>query len=120
QTSQHWASCWVAGRVAAGRVAAGDLAGEAVAQPMLAGVHGDVVGPAAADVGGCPRDDGIAAAVAVIVVSYLEGCPFVVKTDHKPLTFLQGDLLLNRHQAHWLEFLARFKYTWEDCAGSLE
>ncbi|GIL68723.1 hypothetical protein Vafri_21932, partial [Volvox africanus] len=47
-------------------VAAGDLSGEAVAQPMPAGVHGDVVGPAAADVGGCPRDDGIAAAVAVI------------------------------------------------------
>jgi hypothetical protein len=50
---------------------------------------------------------------------YLEGRPFVVKTDHKPLTFLQGVPTLNRRQARWLEFLARFDYTWEHCAGTL-
>ncbi|GLI63592.1 hypothetical protein VaNZ11_006541 [Volvox africanus] len=46
-------------------VTAGDLADEAVVQPMPASVHGGVVGPAAADMGVCSRDDGIAAAVAV-------------------------------------------------------
>ena len=50
---------------------------------------------------------------------YLEGQPFVVKTDHKPLTFLQGVPTLSRRQARWLEYMARFNFTWEHCAGSL-
>ncbi|GIL68882.1 hypothetical protein Vafri_22136, partial [Volvox africanus] len=50
---------------------------------------------------------------------YLEGRAFVVKTDHKPLTFLQGVPTLNRRQARWMEFMARFNYTWEHCAGKL-
>ena len=50
---------------------------------------------------------------------YLEGRPFVVKTDHKPLTFLQGVPTLNRRQARWMEYMARFHYTWEHCAGVL-
>ncbi|GIL51402.1 hypothetical protein Vafri_7300, partial [Volvox africanus] len=41
---------------------------------------------------------------------YLEGRAFVVKTDHKPLTFLQGVPTLNRRQARWMEFMARFNY----------
>ncbi|GIL73953.1 hypothetical protein Vretifemale_3950, partial [Volvox reticuliferus] len=50
---------------------------------------------------------------------YLEGRPFVVKTDHKPLTFLQGVPTLNRRQARWLEYMARFNFTWEHLSGSL-
>jgi transposase InsO family protein len=50
---------------------------------------------------------------------YLEGQPFVVKTDHKPLTFLQGVPTLNRRQARWLEYMARFNFTWEHCRGIL-
>ncbi|GIL67081.1 hypothetical protein Vafri_20516, partial [Volvox africanus] len=50
---------------------------------------------------------------------YLEGRPFAVKTDHKPLTFLQGVPTLNRRQARWLEFMARFDFTWEYLSGSL-
>ena len=50
---------------------------------------------------------------------YLEGRPFIVKTDHKPLTFLQGVPTLNRRQARWMEYMARFNYTWEYCAGTL-
>ena len=50
---------------------------------------------------------------------YLDGVPFVVVTDHKPLTFLQGVPTLSRRQARWMEFLSRFNYTWEYRAGSL-
>lgn len=50
---------------------------------------------------------------------YLEGHPFVVKTDHKPLTFLQGVPTLNRRQARWMEYMARFNYTWEYLQGTL-
>ena len=50
---------------------------------------------------------------------YLEGRPFTVKTDHKPLTFLQGVPSLNRRQARWLEYMARFNYNWEYVSGSL-
>ncbi|GIL78503.1 hypothetical protein Vretimale_6069 [Volvox reticuliferus] len=50
---------------------------------------------------------------------YLEGHPFVVKTDHKPLTFLQGVPTLNCRQARWLEYMARFNFTWEHLSGSL-
>ncbi|GFR52906.1 hypothetical protein Agub_g15551 [Astrephomene gubernaculifera] len=50
---------------------------------------------------------------------YLEGRPFVVKTDHKPLTFLQGVPTLNRRQARWMEYMARFNYNWEYLSGSL-
>ena len=50
---------------------------------------------------------------------YLEGRSFVVKTDHKPLTYLQGVPTLNRRQARWMEFMARFNFTWEYLAGTL-
>jgi len=50
---------------------------------------------------------------------YLEGRPFVVMTDHKPLTFLPGVPTLNRRQARWMEYMARFDYTWEYLQGSL-
>ena len=50
---------------------------------------------------------------------YLEGRPFALKTDHKPLTFLQSVPTLNRRQARWLEFLARFDCTWEHISGSI-
>jgi hypothetical protein len=50
---------------------------------------------------------------------YLEGRPFTLKTDHKPLTFLQGVPTLNRRQARWLEYMARFDYTWEFVSGSI-
>ena len=50
---------------------------------------------------------------------YLEGHPFTVKTDHKPLTFLDGVPTLNRRQARWMEYLARFDYTWEYLKGSM-
>ncbi len=42
---------------------------------------------------------------------YLEGRPFVIKTDHRPLTFLQGVPSLNRRQARWMELMARFNFT---------
>ncbi|GIL68945.1 hypothetical protein Vafri_22205, partial [Volvox africanus] len=48
---------------------------------------------------------------------YLEGRPFTLKTDHKPLTFLQSVPTLNRRQARWMEFLARFDCVWEHIAG---
>jgi transposase InsO family protein len=50
---------------------------------------------------------------------YLEGRHFALKTDHKPLTFLQGVPTLNRRQARWLEYMSRFDYTWEYLSGSL-
>lgn len=50
---------------------------------------------------------------------YLEGRHFSLKTDHKPLTFLQGVPTLNRRQARWLEYMSRFDYTWEFLSGSL-
>ncbi|GLC63225.1 hypothetical protein PLESTF_000013700 [Pleodorina starrii] len=50
---------------------------------------------------------------------YLEGRHFTLKTDHKPLTFLQGVPTLNRRQARWLEYMSRFDYTWEYLSGSL-
>ncbi|GLI71128.1 hypothetical protein VaNZ11_016210, partial [Volvox africanus] len=50
---------------------------------------------------------------------YLEGRPFTLKTDHKPLTFLQSVPTLNRRQARWMEYLARFNCTWEYISGKL-
>ena len=50
---------------------------------------------------------------------YLEGRHFTLKTDHEPLTFLQGVPTLNRRQARWLEYMSRFDYTWEYLSGSL-
>ncbi|GIL65615.1 hypothetical protein Vafri_19202, partial [Volvox africanus] len=50
---------------------------------------------------------------------YLEGRPFTLKTDHKPLTFLQSVPTLNRRQARWMEFLARFDCVWEHIAGRI-
>ena len=50
---------------------------------------------------------------------YLEGRPFMLKTDHKPLTFLQGVPTLNRRQARWMEYLARFNFDWEYLSGKL-
>ncbi|GLI67045.1 hypothetical protein VaNZ11_011232 [Volvox africanus] len=50
---------------------------------------------------------------------YLEGRPFTLKTDHKPLTFLQSVPMLNQRQARWMEYLARFDCTWEYISGKL-
>jgi hypothetical protein len=44
---------------------------------------------------------------------YLEStteCTLV--TDHNPLTYLQGQPVLSRRQARWMEYLSRFHYRW--------
>jgi hypothetical protein len=41
---------------------------------------------------------------------YLEGPVVILHTDHEPLTWLQSQKSLNRRQARWMEFLARFQY----------
>ena len=50
---------------------------------------------------------------------YLEGAdhPFVVKTDHNPLTYLPTQPNLSRRQARWSEYLQRFHFKWEYKAG---
>ncbi|GIL86415.1 hypothetical protein Vretifemale_14750 [Volvox reticuliferus] len=50
---------------------------------------------------------------------YLEGCLFMVQTDHKPLICLQGIPTCNHCQASWLEYMAHFNFTWEHLSGSL-
>ena len=51
---------------------------------------------------------------------YLEGArfPFVVRTDHNPLTYLPTQPNLSRRQARWSEYLQRFHFQWEYKAGS--
>jgi hypothetical protein len=44
---------------------------------------------------------------------YLEGSETTLVTDHNPNTFLNSQPLLSRRQARWMEFLARFHYTWQ-------
>ncbi|KAJ9514948.1 hypothetical protein QJQ45_002762 [Haematococcus lacustris] len=41
---------------------------------------------------------------------YLEGVPFTLFTDHKPLTALPTQKVLSRRQARWMEFLSRFTF----------
>ncbi|KAJ9509460.1 hypothetical protein QJQ45_001918 [Haematococcus lacustris] len=41
---------------------------------------------------------------------YLEGVPFALFTDHKPLTALPTQKVLSRRQARWMEFLSRFTF----------
>lgn len=50
---------------------------------------------------------------------YLEGAkyPFVVRTDHNPLTYLPTQPNLSRRQARWSEYLQRFHFTWEYKTG---
>jgi len=48
---------------------------------------------------------------------YLEGKPFILKTDHEPLTFFETVAQLSRKKARWLEFLSRFSYTWKHIPG---
>ena len=48
---------------------------------------------------------------------YLEGKPFTVQTDHKPLTHLPTQLNLNRRQARWSEFLQGYHF---DSCGARE
>jgi len=43
---------------------------------------------------------------------YLEGIPFLVVTDHCPLTHLKTQPSLSRRQARWMEYLARFDFEW--------
>lgn len=43
---------------------------------------------------------------------YLEGSTVTLVTDHNPNTFLNTKALLSRRQARWMEFLARFHYSW--------
>ena len=50
---------------------------------------------------------------------YVEGAESVLVTDHNPLTFLQTQPSLSRRQARWMEYLARFHYTWEYRPGRL-
>jgi hypothetical protein len=52
---------------------------------------------------------------------YLEGAkhPFVVRTDHNPLTFLPTQPELSRRQARWSEYLQRFHFTWEYKPGKV-
>ncbi|KAJ9519141.1 hypothetical protein QJQ45_007703 [Haematococcus lacustris] len=48
---------------------------------------------------------------------YLEGVPFTLYTDHKPLISLPTQTILSRRQTRWMEFLARFSYTIEYLPG---
>ena len=50
---------------------------------------------------------------------YLEGSDSILVTDHNPLTFLQEQPTLSRRQARWMEYLARFHYTWKYRPGRL-
>lgn len=44
---------------------------------------------------------------------YLEGSQTTLVTDHCPLTYLQTQSDLSRRQARWMQFMARFHYTWQ-------
>ncbi|KAJ9509747.1 hypothetical protein QJQ45_011393 [Haematococcus lacustris] len=48
---------------------------------------------------------------------YLEGVPFTLYTDHRPLISLPTQNILSRRQTRWMEFLARFSYTIEYLPG---
>jgi hypothetical protein len=50
---------------------------------------------------------------------YLEGADSILVTDHNPLTFLQTQPSLSRRQARWMEYLARFHYTWQYRPGRI-
>lgn len=42
---------------------------------------------------------------------FLEGLPFVMQTDHSPLTYLQTQPSLSRKQARWLEYFSQFQFS---------
>ncbi|KAJ9512185.1 hypothetical protein QJQ45_012664 [Haematococcus lacustris] len=48
---------------------------------------------------------------------YLEGVPFTLYTDHKPLVALKTQKVLSRRQTRWLEFLSRYNFTIEYLPG---
>ncbi|KAJ9525376.1 hypothetical protein QJQ45_003220 [Haematococcus lacustris] len=48
---------------------------------------------------------------------YLEGVPFTLYTDHRPLISLPTQNILSRRQTRWMEFLARFSYAIEYLPG---
>ncbi|KAJ9527734.1 hypothetical protein QJQ45_000427 [Haematococcus lacustris] len=48
---------------------------------------------------------------------YLEGVPFTLFTDHKPLISLPTQKTLSRRQARWMELLSRFDFKLEYIPG---
>jgi len=48
---------------------------------------------------------------------YLEGVPFLVKTDHHPLVHLKSQPFLSRQQARWSSFLQQFDFQWKYIKG---
>jgi hypothetical protein len=50
--------------------------------------------------------------------AYLLGNKFIVKTDHRPLQYLQTQAYLSRRQARWVLFLHDFHFDWEYVSGA--
>jgi transposase InsO family protein len=48
---------------------------------------------------------------------YLMGRKFLVKTDHRPLQYLQTQQTLSRRQARWVIFLQNYDFDWEYVTG---
>jgi GNAT superfamily N-acetyltransferase len=48
---------------------------------------------------------------------YLMGRKFLVKTDHRPLQYLQTQQTLSRRQARWVLFLQNYDFDWEYVTG---
>jgi RNase H-like domain found in reverse transcriptase len=48
---------------------------------------------------------------------YFMGRKFLVKTDHRPLQYLQTQQTLSRRQARWVLFLQNYDFDWEYVTG---
>ncbi|KAJ9518314.1 hypothetical protein QJQ45_010218 [Haematococcus lacustris] len=50
---------------------------------------------------------------------YLEGVPFTLYTDHRPLVALPNQKTLSRRQTRWMELLSRYTFTIEYLPGAV-
>jgi hypothetical protein len=49
---------------------------------------------------------------------YVLGHKFIVKTDYRPLQYLQNETHLSRRLAHWVTFLQDFHFDWDYISGA--